>query len=444
MPEIFRIPQSALRSAPKLLNWLLAVPPGGYLHPSEECPLYWITNPAGVELILSSPMEFPKAPAMAEYRAFLGDGTSATFYAPPQQSGDATSEHYANFRLQKRRAIAPSLNGTLKTNRDTAIEDIAKRATASWMPNQSVDVYAVLHDLFFQIALHCLFQVEVSDALLDANATLRQTAGDAAAYVQSPQNCILPYFDRGKPLSPAWEKQQCSQYARLRARRHNLDLILDFIISAVAHDTRSPLLEKVRALPLNDETDLRAVLAGLLLASYENSATWIAWALYCLAIHNDLQNRIVEDSHNLREDSLLSFCLSETLRLYPPVWSLARQAKCELVLKNQCVIPAGSIIFISPYVQQRHPALWEDAVLFNPYRFTMSDTTETGRYCPFGHELHGCYGESFARDSVRIVLNILLRDWKFSVSSDYPAPAMAFGLTQFPSQGVWLRVAWRG
>ncbi len=391
-------------------------------------------------MILSNPDDFPNAPAAPEYRAFLGDGTAATFYVPHEHNGDSTSENHANFRRHKRRAIAPLLGQATNANRKTAMEEITHRATAVWMPSQVVDVHAVLHELFFQIALRCLFQIEVSDAVLAANATLRQTAGQVAAYVQSSQNRLLPYFDRGKALSPAWETQQSEQYAQLRARRQSLDLILDSMLVAVERGLRSPLLEQVRTLPLNDEADFRAVLGGLLMASYENSAAWGAWVMECLADRADLQNEIAEESRTSRENMLLSLCLSEALRLYPPVWSFARRAKRDLVLTNESMILKGNIILVSPYVQQRHPLLWEGAAQFNPRRFAIDDAPGIGRYCPFGHGLYGCYGEAFARDSVRAVLSALLREWRFSPVLGHPAPEVAFGITLFPLHGIWLRV----
>ena len=58
----------------------------------------------------------------------------------------------------------------------------------------------------------------------------------------------------------------------------------------------------------------------------------------------------------------------ETLRLYPPAYSMGRTAVAPDVIGG-VTVPKGAIISIYPYVTHRNPALWPDPECFDPERF---------------------------------------------------------------------------
>ena len=60
--------------------------------------------------------------------------------------------------------------------------------------------------------------------------------------------------------------------------------------------------------------------------------------------------------------------LKETLRLYPPVWLFSRRAVGADRLGDYDV-PAGSHIFISPWLLHRNTRFWDDPERFDPDRF---------------------------------------------------------------------------
>ncbi|HLJ20653.1 MAG TPA: cytochrome P450, partial [Stellaceae bacterium] len=113
----------------------------------------------------------------------------------------------------------------------------------------------------------------------------------------------------------------------------------------------------------------------LVVAGHETTASVLNWAWYLLARHPCNDERLAaEIPAALPEcDGLPNFgyvrqVLEEVMRLYPPGWLMTRKA-----LANDCiagfVIPAGSEIYISPYIIQRHPAHWPDPDQFDPDRF---------------------------------------------------------------------------
>jgi cytochrome P450 len=97
--------------------------------------------------------------------------------------------------------------------------------------------------------------------------------------------------------------------------------------------------------------------------------------------------------------------LEESMRLYPPAWILGRRALSDDRLGDH-VIPAGSVVAISPYLMHRHPGHWEDPDRFDPERFTKERSV--GRkpfaYFPFGGGPRLCIGHNFAMLEAQLII----------------------------------------
>ena len=68
-------------------------------------------------------------------------------------------------------------------------------------------------------------------------------------------------------------------------------------------------------------------------------------------------------------------------------------------------VPAGTEIYISPYLIQRHPALWEDPDRFNPDRFGPRKVTRPApmTMLPFSAGPRKCIGESLPGSRCRSI-----------------------------------------
>ena len=123
--------------------------------------------------------------------------------------------------------------------------------------------------------------------------------------------------------------------------------------------------------------------------------------------------------------------LSETLRLYPPIWILERRAIGEDRVGG-FVIPAGSTVVISPYALHRHPAFWDDPERFDPERFLPERVRARAvhAYLPFGAGPHRCVGEELALLEARLVLPMIVRAFRLR-----PVPGHAV----VPDPGITLR-----
>ena len=80
---------------------------------------------------------------------------------------------------------------------------------------------------------------------------------------------------------------------------------------------------------------------------------------------------------------------SEALRLYPPAWGIGRRALEDFPVGG-FVIPARSVVLMSPYVVHRDPRWWPNPEAFDPDRFEPEKVKARPRfsYFPFGVEMH--------------------------------------------------------
>src|SRR5208282_4902729 len=140
------------------------------------------------------------------------------------------------------------------------------------------------------------------------------------------------------------------------------------------------------------------------------------WTLYLLSKHPEAERRLRaeiaevcgERPPTLADLGRLTYTervIKESMRLLPPVWSIARSAVEDDVIGGY-EIPKGSWVFTSPYVTHRDPRFWENPEGFDPDRFTpeLEAARPKCAYFPFASGPRKCIGESFAMMEARLIL----------------------------------------
>ncbi len=188
------------------------------------------------------------------------------------------------------------------------------------------------------------------------------------------------------------------------------------------------------------------------LAGHETSASALAWALYLLALYPDWQDKVAAEAeaafgHRAPEFSdmarlpLTRDVFRETLRLYPPVPMMVREARSTEMFRGRKVAP-GSQIVLSPWHLHRHERIWDNPDGFDPARYG----TEEGRRClreafiPFSAGQRVCPGAGFAMIEGPLILAMLVRAYRFEAVPERPAMPVAH-LTVRGKDGIWLRIA---
>lgn len=189
--------------------------------------------------------------------------------------------------------------------------------------------------------------------------------------------------------------------------------------------------------PLTD-TEIGDEVATFLLAGHETSANTLAWSLTLLSAYPAARQRLEEevdavlgdrdpDADDVGAMPWAQAVVAEALRLYPPAWTIERDALADDVVAGTPV-PAGSLVAISPYLVHRHPGFWPDPAGFDPRRFLPggpADAATRHRYAfiPFDGGRRACIGSAFAELETVLVLATIARRFRLELTArGMPAP----------------------
>lgn len=159
---------------------------------------------------------------------------------------------------------------------------------------------------------------------------------------------------------------------------------------------------------------------SLILAGHETSGLALGWAMYLLSRHPEVEARVLQEAQRVlgdrpaRAEDVESLVytrqvLLETMRLYPPVPGVSRQALADDEFEG-IEIRAGESVTILPYVVHRHPEFWTEPERFDPDRFAPDriDAIDPYSYFPFVRGRRACLGEHFAMLEIVVALASLV------------------------------------
>lgn len=252
-----------------------------------------------------------------------------------------------------------------------------------------------------------------------------------------------------------------SRWRKGRAARRIRRLLMDFverrraeIDSGTAPDDLATAIMTTRD-PVTgdqfDEAEMADQMAIFFLAGHETSASALAWALYLIAQCPDVQDRMRAEAtavfsgdapsfRDLRRMPFIRDVFRETLRLYPPVPMMIREATRPEEMRDKTVAP-GSPLILSPWHLGRHERLWDHPHVFDPDRWADAKTRETARdaWIPFSTGPRVCTGAGFAMQEGVLILARLVSQFRFRPVDGHVPEPMAH-LTVRSRNGIWLAV----
>ncbi|KAI8712640.1 hypothetical protein NCS52_01362600 [Fusarium sp. LHS14.1] len=112
--------------------------------------------------------------------------------------------------------------------------------------------------------------------------------------------------------------------------------------------------------------------------------------------------------------------IKETLRLYAPLPSSEpRSVNAESVV-NDYIIPANTVVSISPWIMHRNPEVFKDPLEFNPNRWLGPDTTELNRwFWAFSSGGRMCIGMHLAMAEMTTLIATLYREYQTSIAPGF-------------------------
>jgi cytochrome P450 len=142
----------------------------------------------------------------------------------------------------------------------------------------------------------------------------------------------------------------------------------------------------------------------------------------------------------LRRLPYLLQVIHESLRLYPPAWSLVFREVVAPLPPGERVLPVGAVVYMSTYLLHHDERFWPAPERFDPERFAgaWEKRVATGSYVPFGIGARSCAGRHVALMEVAVTLATVLRRFRLLPVGEVVAPEAAFTLQ--PSSALRVQV----
>lgn len=214
-----------------------------------------------------------------------------------------------------------------------------------------------------------------------------------------------------------------------------LDRVIERSLNQPAREGQPPnYLDRLRQDHSISRDALRDHLMLVLIASSDNPPNTFAFVLKALIDNRDWEEAAREEVEqvlhgqsptveSLESLPLLSRIVDEALRLYPPVWMLARHSLRDVHLLEHS-IPEGTMALIGTYFIHRHPEFWEEPERFNPDRFLPDQAKDRHRYAylPFGAGPRRCIGSRIALQEIQLLLVLFLQRFRALPTHTGPLP----------------------
>lgn len=156
----------------------------------------------------------------------------------------------------------------------------------------------------------------------------------------------------------------------------------------------------------------------------------MTWIWYLLALHPEAEERLHQEvdaatagqpieAGKLMQLRYVRQVLDETMRLYPPIPSIFREAAGNDIICGQPV-KAGTFVLVMPWLIHRHRKLWTDPDSFDPERFAAGAPPQHHRYAylPFAAGPRVCVAATFAMTQLMITVAVLARRFRFRMAPD--------------------------
>lgn len=332
--------------------------------------------------------------------------------------------------LRRRRLAAPAFHpasvATLAPMMVACSEGVAER----WerQPDTGVEIATEMSGLALDIVSRALFGASVEGW----KERFAENMAFGVEYANYLTRTLLPpplWFPTRRNLGIRRRMRELEDFLRgaidERRRSGGRGDLLDMLLEA-----RDP--ETGRGL---DDRELLDECITFITAGHETTAMTLAWCWSLLSRHPEVEARLHAEldavlsagpptAEDLPRLGYTRRVVEETLRLYPPAWSIPRQSHGPDQIGG-FAIAAGATVLLSPYVTHRHPEFWENPEGFDPDRFLPERAADRPRYAyfPFGGGQRMCIGREFALVEAQLVLATLARRFRLElVPGHLPRP----------------------
>ncbi len=305
----------------------------------------------------------------------------------------------------------------------------AEHLLTQWQTGEVRDIFKEMT----RLALDIIFQVVFGSPIQDEKTlnTIEHTAHIIHHYGhQSLVSFInmhiesIPFIGKFTESARARKFMDEMIYEKIESHRKKENFDGNDLLSLLLKLQKTPEGTKY----LNDR-QIRDELMTMFFAGHETTASGLSWTFFLLSQHPDVEKKLheeldrvlagrfptVDDLPNLRYTRMV---LCESMRLYPPVWTMGRRpVRGQTFQIGDYLIPNKSMILISPYLIHHDARFYYDPERFEPERFSPEEEAKRSHstYIPFGGGNRKCIGESLAWLESMLIVSMIASRWRLKL-----------------------------
>ncbi len=318
---------------------------------------------------------------------------------------------------QQRRMVMPAFHKQRIENYQDIMLDYTLERLSRWEPGQTIDMAVEMGRLTLEIVTKALFNVDLKNESDDIGNAFAETA----EYVNRSRMVSLLSLPIDLPFTPYGRfiraKRVLDEAVYRMIEKHRQSSTDDGDVLSMLLAARDEQGKGLSDKQIHDET------LTFLAAGHATTAVTLTWALYLLAGHPEIHARLMDEiqrvlgtrlptAADLADMPFLELVIKETMRLYPPAWTIMRHAVGDFELGGY-QLPAGTFVVLSQYVIHHLPIYWSEPEKFWPDRFgpEQKEPGEDFAYFPFGAGPRTCIGMPFAMIESRLLLAAILQKY---------------------------------
>jgi len=315
-----------------------------------------------------------------------------------------------------RKIVSPFFQPAALAGRHQTMVELTDRMLNAWIVERPFDVSEVMSQLIKSMSfinILGLANTEEFDRLAQTIEAWR--AANFSAWARAwPMD--LPGTPHRRMLRTAEALERVMQRLIARRRAAGTDGAYDVFALLLRNQAEDP----------NRISDERLVgqLVFMYGASYDTTASALAWTLFLISQHPKVMARIDEEGRaalggapptieTITQLHYLDRVIKESLRLLaPPVYSV--RVTSERVALGAYEAEKGTPIAFSHYITHHLPQLYPEPERFLPDRWETIQPSPY-EYLPFGAGVHACLGAGLATMTMKIVLSMVVQRFRLTV-----------------------------
>jgi cytochrome P450 len=384
------------------------------------------------EVLVTNARKYSKGRVLRANRHVFGEGL-------------LTSE--GEFWLRQRRLAQPAFHRDRIASYAATMVDYTERMLNGWRDGEERDAHQDMMRLTLQIVGKTLFDADVEGDAQEVGKSLELLLEIGANFRRT---IFVPHW---LPTATNLRvKREVAQIENIlyriigerRASGRDAGDLLSMLLSARDEDG-----SRMTDRQLRDEA------ITLFLAGHETTASTLSWTWWLLAenpaveakLHAELDAVLGDRAPTLDDLPKLAYAghvITESLRLYPAAWGIAR-----LVVEDHEIagypVTKGMGVAMAQWVVHRDPRWYEAPEEFRPDRWRDDRMKRLPRfaYFPFGGGPRQCIGNTFALMEATLILATIARKFRLRLVANHAVVPLA-SITLRPRHGVRVMLESRG